>query len=189
MRKSGEKIQRMRDALAHRRPDRVPVGEFFWTGFLNQYRRRLGDDFDPYRHFDLDYLVITPNMDPKIQPFEVLAETDTDVTVRTGFGATIRRSGDAPMPRYEAFSVGVPDEMAEFDFDDPADRRRFYSGGDDQINGVGDALARDLPSSATCPPGTSGSAPTPTISPCSGRSASRTSICGGSSARKTRSTG
>jgi len=142
---SREKIQRMRDALAHRRPDRVPVGEFFWTGFLNQYRRRLGDDFDPYRHFDLDYVVITPNMDPRIQPFEVLAETDTDVTVRTGFGATIRRSGDAPMPRYEAFSVGVPEEMAEFELDDPADPRRFHAGGDDQINGVGDALLRDLP--------------------------------------------
>jgi hypothetical protein len=142
---SREKIQRIRDALAHRPPDRVPVGEFFWTGFLNQYRCRLGDGFDPYRHFDLDYIVITPNMDPKIQPFEVLARTDTDVTVRTGFGATIRRSGDAPMPRYEAFSVDAPEQMAEFPFDDPADPRRFHSGGDDQINGVGDALLRDLP--------------------------------------------
>ena len=140
-----EKTQRMRDALSHREGDRVPAGEFFWTGFLNQYRRKLGDGFDPYRHFDLDYIVITPNMDPKVQPFEVVAQTDTDITVRTGFGATIRRSGDAPMPRYEAFSVNQPEEMAEFELDDPADPRRFYSGGDDQINGVGDTLLRDLP--------------------------------------------
>ena len=144
MGKNKEKIQRMRDALSHREGDRVPVGEFFWTGFLNQYRRRRGDPFDPYRHFDLDYIVITPNMDPKIRPFEVLAETETDITVRTGFGATIRRSGEAPMPRYEAFSVGEPEQMAEFELDEPADPRRFYSGGDDQINGVGDALLRDL---------------------------------------------
>ena len=145
MGKNKEKIQRMRDALSHREGDRVPVGEFFWTGFLNQYRRRRGDPFDPYRHFDLDYIVITPKMDPKIRPFEVLAETETDITVRTGFGATIRRSGEAPMPRYEAFSVGEPEQMAEFELDEPADPRRFYSGGDDQINGVGDALLRDLP--------------------------------------------
>ncbi|OHB81430.1 MAG: hypothetical protein A2V98_12510 [Planctomycetes bacterium RBG_16_64_12] len=145
MGKNKEKIQRMRDALSHREGDRVPVGEFFWTGFLNQYRRRRGDPFDPYRHFDLDYIVITPNMDPKIRPFEVLAETETDITVRTGFGATIRRSGEAPMPRYEAFSVGEPEQMAEFELDEPADPRRFYSGGDDQINSVGDALLRDLP--------------------------------------------
>jgi uroporphyrinogen decarboxylase len=142
---SREKVQRMRDALAHRPPDRVPVGEFFWTGFLNRYRRRLGDDFDPYRHFDLDYVVVTPNMDPRIRPFEILAQRGADVTVRTGFGATIRRSGDAPMPRYAAFSVETPEQMADFDLDDPADPRRFHSGGDDQINGVGDALLRDLP--------------------------------------------
>jgi len=142
---SQEKIQRMRDALAHREGDRVPAGEFFWTGFLNQYRQRLGNDFDPYRHFDLDYIVITPNMDPKIQPFEVVAETDTDITVRTGFGATIRRSGEAPMPRYEAFSVSQPEQMADFQFDAPTDPRRFYSGGDDQINCVADTLLRNLP--------------------------------------------
>jgi len=35
--------------------------------------------------------------------------------------------------------------MADVEFDDPADPRRFYTGGDDQINCVGDALLRDLP--------------------------------------------
>jgi uroporphyrinogen decarboxylase len=143
--KSREKIRRMRDALAHRPGDRVPVGEFYWTGFLKQYRRKLGEDFDPYRHFDLDYIVITPNMDPRIRPFEILEETGNDVVVKTGFGATIRRSGEAPMPRYEAFSVGRPEEMAAVEFDDPADPRRFHSGGDDQLNGVADTLLRDLP--------------------------------------------
>lgn len=143
--KSREKVQRMRDALEHREGDRVPAGEFFWTGFLNQYRQRLGDGFDPYRYFDLDYVVVTPNLDPRIQPFEVLRQTGQEIMVRTGFGATIRRRGDAPMPRYEDFSVHRPEEMAEFAFDPPGDPRRFYAGGDDQINCVGDALARNLP--------------------------------------------
>ena len=145
MPKNEEKIRRMRDALSHREGDRVPVGEFYWTGFLKHYREKLGDDFDPYRHFDLDYIVVTPNMDPRIRQFEVIEQTDTDIVVKTGFGATIRRSGDKPMPHYEAFSVRRPEEMAGVEFDDPADPRRFYSGGDDQINGVADTLLRDLP--------------------------------------------
>jgi uroporphyrinogen decarboxylase len=143
--KCHEKIARMRAALAHREGDRVPVGEFFWTGFLKQYQAKFGPGFDPYRHFDLDYVVVTPNLDPKIQAFEVLHESGGEIVVKTGFGATIRRSGDAPMPRYESFSVAEPEQMADFAFDPPDDPRRFYAGGDDQINGVGDALARDLP--------------------------------------------
>ena len=145
MGKSQEKIQRMRDALAHRQGDRVPVGEFFWTGFLNKYRDKMGHDFDPYRHFDLDYVVVGPNSDPKIQPFEVLERSGEDVVVKTGFGATIRRSGDVPMPRFEKFSVNCPEQMAEFQFDPPGDPRRFYCGGDDQLNCVADALLRNLP--------------------------------------------
>ncbi len=145
MSKSGEKIRRMRDALAHRPSDRVPVGEFFWTGFLRRYREKLGDEFDPYRHFDLDYIVITPNMDPQIRPFEIVEQSGRDIVVKTGFGATIRRRGDLPMPHYESFSVARPEQMAQVEFDDPADRRRFFVGGDDQINCVGDALLRDLP--------------------------------------------
>jgi len=140
-----EKIRRLRDALAHREGDRVPVGEFYWTGFLKQCRRKFGNDFDPYRHFDLDYIVVTPNMDPKIQPFEIVAQSGEDIVVRTGFGATIRRSGEKPMPHYETFSVARPEAMADFAFDAPDDPRRFHAGGDDQINCVGDALLRDLP--------------------------------------------
>lgn len=140
-----QKIKRMRAALSHREADRVPVGEFFWTGFMKRCQAKYGVGFDPYRHFDLDYIVINPNMDPKIQPFEVLEQNGEDIVVKTGFGATIRRRSDLPMPHYEAFSVKRPEDMATFGFDDPADPRRFYAGGDDQINCVGDALLRDLP--------------------------------------------
>jgi uroporphyrinogen-III decarboxylase len=83
-------------------------------------------------------------MDPKIGPFEVVEQTGEEIVVKTGFGATIRRLGDAPMPRYETFSVTRPEEMAEVEFDAPDDRRRFYAGGDDQINCVGDTLLRNL---------------------------------------------
>ena len=141
-----QKITRLRLALHHQEPDRVPVGEFFWTGFLRRCKAVWGEEFDPYRRFDLDYIVIGPNMDPVIRPFEVVAQSGDDITVRTGFGATIRRSGDLPMPSFEAFSVTRPEEMADFAFDAPDDPRRFRHGGDDQLNCVGDALARDIPS-------------------------------------------
>ena len=143
--KAQEKVRRLELALAHREGDRVPTGEFFWTGFLSRCKQKWGQDFDPYRFFDLDYVVITPNMDPRIQPFEIIEKTEHDIVVKTGFGATVRRSGALPMPYYEDFSVHRPEEMADFQFDDPADARRFFEGGDDQINGVTDTLVRGLP--------------------------------------------
>lgn len=35
--------------------------------------------------------------------------------------------------------------MASFQFDDPRDPRRFTQAGDDQLNGVGDAIGRNIP--------------------------------------------
>ena len=140
------KTKALRDALMHRQPDRIPAGEAFWTGFLKRCREKWGADFDPYRAFDLDYVIFVPNLDPRIQTFEVLSEVGDDIVLRTGFGATIRRSGDKPMPHFESFSISRPEEMADFVFDTPNDRRRFWSGGDDQLNCVGDALARHIPS-------------------------------------------
>ncbi len=140
------KERRLREALAHRQPDRIPAGECYWTGFLKRCRALWGDDFDPYRFFDLDYVIVNPNMDPQIRTFEVLAQDGDDIVLKTGFGATIRRSGDKPMPHFEGFSVSRPDQMADFAFDPPSDPRRFFAGGDDQLNCVGDALARDIPS-------------------------------------------
>ncbi|MBN2329495.1 MAG: hypothetical protein JXR73_20305 [Candidatus Omnitrophica bacterium] len=144
--KAQAKIQRLHNAFSHREGDSIPAGEFFWTGFLKRCRRIWGDNFDPYRHFDLDYIVVTPNMDPVIQSFEILEQNQNDVVLRTGFGAVIRRRGEDPMPVFESFSVKTPGEMQDFVFDDPADPRRFYEGGDDQLNCVADALTRNIPS-------------------------------------------
>jgi Uroporphyrinogen-III decarboxylase len=145
MGKAGEKIQRLRAVLAHKEADRVPVSDFFWTGHMLKAKKKFGENFDPYRAYDLDYIVITPNMDPNIRQFEIIEEKGEDIILKTGFGATVKRSGAAPMPHYDSFSIKSPEEMERFVFDDPADQRRFYQGGDDQINCVGDALLRNLP--------------------------------------------
>ena len=137
----------MNQALHHQEPDRVPVGEFFWGGFLKRWREELGlaRDADPYRYYDLDWLVVNPNMDPHIKPFEVLRETADEVVVRTGFEAVIRKKFDCPMPSFLAFDTDTPEKMAAFPFDDPWDPRRYFSAGDNQIEGVGDGFARHTP--------------------------------------------
>ncbi len=144
MSKAEEKIKRMRLALLHKEGDRVPVADFFWTGHMLKAKEKYGQDFDPYRFYDLDYIVITPNMDPHIKPFEIIEEQGESITIKTGFEATVKRTGSAPMPYYESFSIKAPEEMARFQFNDPSDRRRFYEGGDDQINCVVDTLVRNI---------------------------------------------
>ncbi|WP_321474223.1 uroporphyrinogen decarboxylase family protein [uncultured Paludibaculum sp.] len=140
------KLDRMNKALRHQEPDRVPVSDFFWGGFLQRWREELGlsAGTDIYRYYDLDWQVVSPNMDPHIRPFEILNDDATEVTVRTGFGATIRKKFDQAMPAFLAFETSTIEEMASFQFDDAFDERRYLRQGDDQINGVGDGFARDI---------------------------------------------
>ncbi|MHB1453817.1 MAG: uroporphyrinogen decarboxylase family protein [Saccharofermentanales bacterium] len=146
MGKANIKIERLRKILSHQEADRIAVGEFFWTGHMLKVKAKYGEDFSPYKAYDLDYIVINPNMDPKIMQFEILMEKGDDIILKTGFGATIKRSGTAPMPHYDSFSIKSPEEMADFTFDSPADPRRFFESRDDQINGVTDALTYNTPS-------------------------------------------
>lgn len=141
------KTNRVITALEGRESDRVPIGEFFWTNFLRRARSELGAGaaFDPYRYWDLDFVVINPNMDPRLTGLRVLEDTPDRTVVKTGFGATIERRQRYPMPQYLAFETQTCAQMEAFQFDDPRDDRRYYSALDDQINSVGDALNLGLP--------------------------------------------
>ena len=143
-----EKIDRVLKAIGHEEPDRVPIGEFFWTNFVRRCKEELdvGDDFDPYRYWDLDMIVINPNMDPQIRGIEVIEDDEQHKLVRTGYGATVERKRTYPMPHYVSFETETYDQMEALDFDDPKDRRRYHEAIDDQINGVGDELNLGLPS-------------------------------------------
>ncbi len=142
-----KKLDRMNKTLNHREPDRVPVSDFFWGGFLSRWKEELGlpADTDIYSYYDLDYIVTVPNMDPHIKQFEILSENEEEVTVRTGYEAIIRKVYADPMPRFLEFETNTIEKMKHFRFDDPWDDRRFFKGGDNQIAGVGDGFARDLP--------------------------------------------
>jgi hypothetical protein len=124
-----QKIERLKAVLSHREGNRVPVSDFFRTGFMEKAQEQWGQDLDIYRKFDPDYIVINPNMDPIIRDFEILEDDGVNIKLKTGFGATVRRSGKAPMPHFDSFSVSEPEEMENFVIEPAKDKRRLYSGG------------------------------------------------------------
>lgn len=141
------KLERINKTLRHQEADRVPVSDFFWGQFVRRWREDLGlpADADPYVYYDLDWMVLTPNLDPHIKQFEILKESDEEVIVRTGFEAVIRKKFDQPMPAFLRFETDTIEKMAAFEFEDPWDSRRYFSAGDNQIAGVGDSFVRNLP--------------------------------------------
>jgi uroporphyrinogen decarboxylase len=141
------KRERMNGALRHQEPDRVPISDFFWGSFIRRWRRELGlgDDVDPYAYYDLDWIVTVPNMDPWIRPFETIQETASEVVVRTGFGAVMHKHFALPMPEMRGWELDTFEKLERATFDDPADRRRFFEAGDNQIAGVGDGFERNSP--------------------------------------------
>jgi len=126
------KVARMRQALAHQEPDRVPISDFFWGGFVRRWREELGlpADADPYYHYDPDWIVTTPNMDPWIRPFATIEEDDQEVVVKTGFGAVMRKKFDFPMPESVGWETDTIEKLEAAQFDALADPRRFFAAGD-----------------------------------------------------------
>src|SRR5450759_32898 len=110
------KLDRMRKTLHHQEADRVPVSDFFWGSFLRRWRDALGllGDTDIYRYYDLDWMVVNPNLDPHIKPFEILRENEQEVLVRTGFEAVIRKRLDLAMPAFLDFDTNTVEKMEAF---------------------------------------------------------------------------
>ena len=142
-----KKLDRMKKALRHEEPDRVPISDFFWGSFVKRWQKELGlpSDASPYYYYDLDWIVTVPNMDPLIRSFETLKETQEEVIVKTGFGAVMRKKFEAPMPEFIAFETDTLEKLEALRFDDAYDRRRYFEAGDNQIAGVGDGFERNSP--------------------------------------------
>ena len=141
------KLERMNKALRHEEPDRVPISDFFWGGFIQRWREELGlgDDANPYYHYDLDWIVTVPNMDPHIRSFETIRQDDEEVVLKTGYGAIMRKKFDFPMPEFIGWETDSIEKLETFEFDAPDDPRRYFEAGDNQIAGVGDGFERNSP--------------------------------------------
>jgi uroporphyrinogen decarboxylase len=141
------KLERMNKALRHEEPDRVPISDFFWGSFIRRWREDLNlpEDANPYYHYDLDWIVTVPNMDPQIRSFETLRENEEEVVVKTGFGAIMRKHFEHPMPETIGYDTDTIEKLEQFEFDAAEDPRRYYSAGDNQIAGVGDGFERNSP--------------------------------------------
>ena len=141
------KLERMKKTLRHEEPDRVPVSDFFWGGFMERWRKELGlpADANPYFYYDLDWIVTVSNMDPWIRPFETIKETQDEVVVKTGYGAIMRKLFRCPMPEFIGWETDTLEKLEAAEFDDPRDPRRYFSAGDNQIAGVGDGFERNSP--------------------------------------------
>ncbi len=143
------KLERLQKAVRHEEPDRVPISDFFWGGFIERWRKELGlpQDANPYYYYDLDWIVTVCNMDPWIRPFETIEETSAEVIVKTGFGVYMKKKFEYPMPEMFKWEIDSIEklEAAMPTFDPPDDPRRFFSAGDNQIAGVGDGFERNSP--------------------------------------------
>jgi hypothetical protein len=115
------KLERMNKTLRHEEPDRVPISDFFWGSFVKRWRSELNlpPDANPHDYYDLDWIVTTPNMDPKIQSFETIREDETEVVVKTGFLTTMRKKFDFPMPEFMSWEIDTIEKLEAFEFDDP----------------------------------------------------------------------
>ena len=141
------KAARMKQTLRHAEPDRVPISDYFWGGFIRRWRAELElpEDANPYFYYDLDWITTVPNMDPWIRSFEVLKESQEEVVVKTGYGAIMRKVFSCPMPEFIGWETDSLEKLEAAEFDDPYDRRRYFSAGDNQIAGVGDGFERNSP--------------------------------------------
>jgi uroporphyrinogen decarboxylase len=142
-----KKLERINKTLRHEEADRVPISDFFWSSFIDRWRKelQLPEDANPYYHYDLDWISTVPNMDPHIRSFETIKEDKQEVIVKTGYGAVMRKRFDFPMPEFIAWETDTLEKLERFEFDDPYDRRRFFEAGDNQIAGVGDGFERNSP--------------------------------------------
>jgi uroporphyrinogen decarboxylase len=142
-----KKLERMNKVLRHEEADRVPISDFFWGSFVQRWRKELDlpADTDIYKHYDLDWIVTIPNMDPHIKSFEMLKEDENEVVVRSGYEAVIRKKFEFPMPEFVGWDTDTIEKLEAFEFDDAYDRRRYFEAGDNQIAGVGDSFIRNSP--------------------------------------------
>lgn len=131
-----------RHAAAGTRP--LPVNDVFWGGFVRRWPTELGlpADATPHDHFDLDWIVTIPNMDPHIRPIDIVRETPEKVVVRTGFETTLQKTFECRCQSKRTGPLTCSNSSRPSSSIHPT-ARGALSRGDNQIAGGGDGLERN----------------------------------------------
>ncbi len=134
-----KKIERVKKTINRKEPDRIPIYDFFWAEFLDRWRKekKLSFNTNIYYYYDMDLMVISPNMDPKKKSCEIIEKGEDYTIWKSGFGATLKKYDYTPMARYLDFSIKSADEYERFEFDDPNHPERYQSTRQDIISGDG----------------------------------------------------
>ena len=119
--------ERVLKALNHQEPDRIPTTDFFWPEFVAKWQAEKGlpPETDIYRFYDLDLVVVTPNIEPHLDTYQELERTEEHVLFLDGWGNKVKKVFTAPMPQYLEFAVSTPEEFKSYHFDSPAAPERF----------------------------------------------------------------
>lgn len=125
-----QKRERVRAALEHRESDRVPIGEFFGSSFVHHLRYGPDgrEEFEPYRHWDLDLVVVSPNRDPHCSGIHLLDDPPDRPKTRA-------RPFDGDSADWDGFPWGLAD-----------DGRRYVAAVEEQVAHVGERLHLDIES-------------------------------------------
>ena len=103
---------------------------------------------DPYYHYDLDWIVTIPNMDPRIRPFQVLRETSGKSSSRR---ASARRCANVSAARCPSRRLGhrQPGEARSGRVRSARRPAALCAAGDNHLAGVGDGFQRNSPAWST----------------------------------------
>lgn len=134
-----KKKERILKTLKCQEPDRIPLHDFFWKEFLTRWKKEknLPDETNIYYYYDMDMMVISPNMDPKKKSFELIEKGDNYIIWKSGFGCILKKVDYSPMPIYLDFSLKSKDDYKNYEFDDPNDKSRYHDARQDIISGDG----------------------------------------------------
>lgn len=124
-----KKLMRVRETLSCNEPDRVPIFELFWDNFLEKWRQEKGlsEDTDIYKFYDMDLVIVIPKTDPKLKSFKIIEKTKDYIIFKSGYGCTVKKVFNAPMPQFIDYSIKSADDYEKFELEDPLEGSRYFS--------------------------------------------------------------
>ena len=134
-----KKIERVKKTLKCIEPDRIPLHDFFWSDFLKRWRKakNLSNNINIYYYYDMDLMVISPNMDPKKKSCQIINKENNYIIWKSGFGCTLKKFYNVTMSSYLDFSIKSVNDYKNFEFDDPNHKDRYYKNRQSIISGDG----------------------------------------------------